>query len=99
MHFYKREYHDKIGPISNQPARFFATTKAQKFNKIEDINIQGLTLRPIIDQTDTCMYNAFGVIANYFKPLAENHFIFSDTFPDMLKKWIIVKTMKTFIMI
>ena len=45
------------------------------------------------------MYNAFGVIANYFKPLAENHFIFSDTFPDMLKKWIIVKTMKTFIMI
>ena len=72
MHFYKREYYDKIGPISNQPARFFATTKAKKFNKIEDIKIQGLTLRPIIDQTDTCIYNAFGVIANYFKLLAEN---------------------------
>ena len=32
------------------------------------------------------MYNALGVIANYFKRLAENDFIFSGTFPDMLKK-------------
>ena len=48
-HFYKTEYYDKMRPISNQPARFFATTKTHKFNKIEDINIQDLKLRPIID--------------------------------------------------
>ena len=40
-------------PISNQPARFFATAKTHKFNRIEDINIQDLKLRPIIDQTGT----------------------------------------------
>ena len=75
-------------PVSNQPARFFETAKTQKFNKIEDINIQDLKLRPIIDQTGTYIYNASKVIANYLKPLAKNDFIMSDTlpFPDMLKK-------------
>ena len=75
-------------PISNQPVRFFATAKTHKFNKIEDINIQDLKLRPIIDQTGTCIYNASKVIANYLKPLTKNDFIISDTlsFPDMLKK-------------
>ena len=87
-HFYKTEYYDKMRPISNQPARFFATAKTHKFNKIEDINIQDFKLRPIIDQTGTYIYNASKVIANYLKPLATNDFIISDTlsFPDMLKK-------------
>ena len=87
-HFYKTEYYDKIRPISNQPARFFATAKSHKFNKIEDINIQDLKLRPIIDQTSTYIYSASKVIANYLKPLAKNNFIISDalSFPDMLKK-------------
>ena len=55
-HFYKTKYYDKMRPISNQPARFFATAKIHKFNKIEDINIQDLKLRPIIDQTGTYIY-------------------------------------------
>ena len=55
-HFYKTEYYDKIPPISNQPARSFGTAKTHKFNKIEDINIQDLKLRPIIDQTGSNMY-------------------------------------------
>ena len=38
-HFYKTEYYDKMRPISNQPARFCATDKTHKFNKIEDINL------------------------------------------------------------
>ena len=52
-HFYKTEYYDKMLPISNQPARFFATAEAHRFNKIEDINIQDFNLRPITDQTGT----------------------------------------------
>ena len=52
-HFYKTKYYDKMHPISNQPARFFAIAKTHKFNKIEDINIQDLKLRPIIYQTGT----------------------------------------------
>ena len=73
--------------ISNQPTRFFASAKTHKFNKIEDINIQDLKLRLIIDQTDAYIYNASKVIVNYLKPLAKNHFIISDTlsFPHMLK--------------
>ena len=87
-HFYKTEYYDKMRPISNQPARFFATVKTHKFNKIEDINIQDLKLRQIIDQTGTYIYNASKVIANYLKPIAKNDFTISDklSFPDMLKK-------------
>ena len=75
-------------PISNQPVRFFTTAKTHIFNKIEDINIQDLKLRPIIDQTGTYIYNASKVNANYLKPLAKNDFIISGTlsFPDMLKK-------------
>ena len=40
-------------PVSNQPARFFATGKTQKFKSLEEINIDQLKLRPIINQTDT----------------------------------------------
>ena len=77
-HFYKTEYYDKMRPISNQPARFFATAKTHKFIKIEDINIQDLKFSPIIDRTGTCIYNASKVIANYLKPLNKNGFIISD---------------------
>ena len=77
-HFYKTEYYDKMRPISNQPARFFATTKTHKFIKIEDINTQNLKLSPITDQTGTCIYNASKVIANYLKPLNKNGFIICD---------------------
>ena len=73
-HFYKTEYYDKLRPISNQPVLFFATGKTHKFNQTEDINIQDLKLRIIIDQTGTYIYNASKVIANYLKPLAKNDF-------------------------
>ena len=42
--------------ISNQPTRFFASAKTQKFNKIEDSNIQDLKLRLIIDQNGAYIY-------------------------------------------
>ena len=49
-HFYKTKYYDDTRPISNQPARFFATAKTQKFDTIQDTNVKDLKLRPIIDQ-------------------------------------------------
>ena len=38
IHFYKKEYYDKMRPISYHPARFLVTDRTHKFNKIEDIN-------------------------------------------------------------
>ena len=55
-HFYKTKYYDGMRPVSNQPARFFATAKTHKFDTIEDINVKDLKLRPIIDQTGTFIY-------------------------------------------
>ena len=45
-------------PVSNQPTRFFATAKAYKLNTKEEINVEHLKLRVIIDQMDTDIYNA-----------------------------------------
>ena len=56
--------------ISNQ--RFSSQLLKHKFNKIEDINIEDLKVRPKTKQTGTCLNNASKVIANYLKPLAKN---------------------------
>ena len=74
-------------PDSNQPRRYFATAKTHKFESFDDINIENLRLRPIIDQTGTCYYNASKVIAEYLKPIANTEFIIADTqsFPTLLK--------------
>ena len=58
-------------PSSHQPARFFAT---HKFENINDITIDNLKLRPIIDQTGTCYYKTGRVIAEYLKPLTKYQF-------------------------
>ena len=71
-HFYKTKYYDGMRPISNQPARFFATPKTHKFDTIENINVKNLKLRPIIDQTGTYIYDASKVVAEFLKPLARN---------------------------
>ena len=87
-HFYETEYYDPMRPTSNQPARFFATAKTHKFNNINEINLNQLKLRPIIDQTGTYIYDASKVVAKYLKPLAKNEFTISDTlsFPELLKE-------------
>ena len=74
-------------PVLIQPARFFATAKTHKPNTIEEINVEHLKLRLIIDQTGTYIYNASKIISKYLKPLAKNKFKISDTltFPDLLK--------------
>ena len=74
-------------PVSNQSARLFATAKAHKFKSPEEISVDQLKLRPIIDQTGIYIYNASKVIAKYLKPLAKNKITISDTltFPDLVK--------------
>ena len=39
--------------VSKQPAQFFVTAKTQKFKSLEEINVDQLKLRPIIDQIGT----------------------------------------------
>ena len=62
-HFYKTKCYDSMRPVSNQHARFFATAKTHKFDTNEDINVKGLKLRPIVDQTGTYIYDASKVVA------------------------------------
>ena len=40
-------------PVSNQPARIYATSKTHKFNSLDDISVDNLKFRPIICQIGT----------------------------------------------
>lgn len=55
-------------PSSHQPAHLFATAKTHKFKNIDNITIDNLRLRPIIDQVGTCFYKTRKVIAEYLRP-------------------------------
>ena len=85
--FYKNEQYENMRPKSNQPGRFFATAKTHKFDSVNDITLDKLKLRPIIDQTGTYIYNASKVVAKYLRPLSKNKYSIDDTltFPDLLK--------------
>ena len=68
-------------------AIFFTTTKAHKFESIEDIFLESLKLRPVIDQRSSYIYNASNIVAKYHTPLSTNGFSITDTlsFPELLK--------------
>ena len=86
-HFKNLPNYEKMRPSTNQPARFFASAKTHQFQSVDDINLQDLKLRPIIDQTGTCYYNTGKVIAKYLQPLTINEYVITDTqtFPSMLE--------------
>ena len=73
-------------PDTNQPARLYGTAKTHKFEILEDITVENLKFRPIIDQTGTFTYNAAKVISDYLRPLCKNEYSINDTqkFPSML---------------
>ena len=76
-----------MSPDPNQPAKSLATAKTHKLSNIEDVNVEELKFRPIIDQTGTFTYNCSNIIAEYLKPLCRNEYGIKDTqcFPDMLR--------------
>ena len=61
--------------------------KPIKFDSANDMTSNKLKLRPIIDQTGTCIYNAQKVVAKYLDPLSKNKYSIGDTltFLDLLR--------------
>ena len=57
--------YDKMRPKSSQPARLYATAKTHKFNNLDEITVEKLKFRPIVDQTGTATYDAAKVISEY----------------------------------
>ena len=43
-------------PVSNRPAQLYASAKTNKFNNINDVNLDQLKFGPIMDQTGTYTY-------------------------------------------
>ena len=84
-HFYKTKYYDGMRSISNQPSYSFSTTKMHKFDTMEDTNVKDLKLGPVIDQTETYIYDTSKVNAQFLKPFARNEFTISNGFPEQLK--------------
>ena len=76
---------------SSEAARLFATAKTHKFTDINQININDLKFRPIIDQTGTHLYNCSKMIAQYLQPLAINEYTISDTlsFSEILREHLL----------
>ena len=77
----------KMRPVSNRPARLYASAKTHKFDNINDISLDQLKFQPIMDRTGTYTYNAAQVIFNYLKPLCINEYSIKDTlqFSQLLK--------------
>ena len=61
-HFKNSPHYRQTLPSLHLSARFFATSKTSKFENINDITIDNLKLRPIIDQIGTCYYKTAKVI-------------------------------------
>ena len=64
----------------------YGTVKTHKFDEINDITVDNLKSRPIIDQTGTYTYKAAKIIAKYLNPLTKNDLNITDTqsFPDLI---------------
>ena len=74
-------------PVSNQPARFFATAKTHRFDDHSLINLDDLKFRRIIDQSNTYSYNAAKIASDYLQRLAHNDYVIKDTltFAEIIK--------------
>ena len=59
---------------SSQPERFYAPIKNQKFNDFNQITIEKLKSRSILDQKGTGTYDAAKIIDEYLKSLACNKY-------------------------
>ena len=76
-----------MSPKFNQPGRLYATAKTRKFNDLDEVTVEKLKFRRMVDQTGTGTYNAAKVIREYLKPLGFNEYKINDCLklPDMIK--------------
>lgn len=76
----------KILPTSHRPARMYGTAKTHKFDNYDEITVENLKLRPIVDQCGTMVYTAAQVMAEYIRPLNDSQYIIKNTleFPQVL---------------
>ena len=76
-----------IHPVSNQPARLYATAKTHKFEDHSQITTDNLKLRPIISTCGTYFYETAKALSKYLVPLAENQHTINNTmdFAEKLK--------------
>ena len=78
--------------------QLFGTAKTHKFERISDITLGQLKLRPVIDQTWTHTYKASKVVAKYLSPLAKNDYtIIGDIILEQLKLCPITDRTETYI--
>ena len=64
--------YDKMKPKSSQPAGLYSTAKTYKFNDLDEISVEKLKFRPIVDQTGTATYGTAKIIGEYLKRLVCN---------------------------
>ena len=79
--------YNKIRRNSNQQARLYATAKTHKFNNLDEVTVEKLKFRPLVDQIGTATYDTAKVIGEYLKPSALNEYKINDwlKFPDITK--------------
>ena len=66
------EHYKEMYPKCKQLVRICGLSETDKFNNINEIIINDLKLRPIIDQTNTYTYHAAKAILGYLKSLRNN---------------------------
>ena len=87
-HFKDHPKYKKMLPASHRPARMYGSAKTHKFENYEDITVENLKLRPIMDQSGTMVYSASQILADYLNPLNDSKYIIKDTlkFPSILEE-------------
>ena len=80
---------EKVKPVSNCPERRYTSAMTHKFDTMNDVNLDQLKFRQIMDLTRTYTYNVAQVISNYLKPLCINEYDIKDTlqFLQLLKNF------------
>ena len=87
QNFKNHPSYNKMRQNSNQQARLYSTGKTHKFNNLDEVTVEKLKIRPIVDQKGTATYDVIKVIGEYLKTLALNEYKMNDCLKlsDMIK--------------
>ena len=77
-------------PVSNQSARFFATTKTHKFN-VHSLLIEMISNIDQLYQSNTYTFNSAKIVSDYLQPLVQNNYVIKDThtFAEIIKNGVL----------